>query len=447
MFETADPKQKFFVANSVRLYPDTLQILVRLYQPLVGAMSISLYQTLVYNYSPHMILSDSRGLYYLQEQMDCGLKDIFKSLHKLEAVGLVKTHLVDNEVSSILAFELLKVPSSQEFFSTALLTSLLREKVGQSAFYDLSQYFATKARMHQQPVKKGKDISASFFDVFRLPEDEAITPSVEVQEAAAANQVGKIASAQVNEKTGIDWDYMKDRFRLYHIDPQEIEAKKAEIISLMQLYGINEQEFIDETLPTLHGESQLNLREISRLLSESYKNQNSKQQIQQTVQQNQKMQVSVKLSDEHQAILLEARRKTPAEFLYFLKSQKGGYTTASENKVLNSLINRGLPVEFVNILTYVCLQYDSVLAPNLANKIANDWLQNHVATAEQALAYIEKRPAKIANSRRSRAVTVKRHEQKTDWSKVKAKTDSNIDLNQLDNMFRNLEDSDDSQEK
>lgn len=62
MFETADPKQKFFVANGIKIYPDSLQILTRLYQPLIGAVGVSLYQTLIYNYNPQMILSDSQYL-------------------------------------------------------------------------------------------------------------------------------------------------------------------------------------------------------------------------------------------------------------------------------------------------------------------------------------------------------------------------------------------------
>ena len=446
MFETADPKQKFFVANGIKIYPDSLQILTRLYQPLIGAVGVSLYQTLIYNYNPQMILSDSRGLYFLQEQMDCSLKAIFNSLHKLEAVGLVKTSLIENEVSKIIVFELLKVPTAKEFFATSLLTSLLREKVGQSAFAELSNFFASKAKMHKKMIQTGQDISASFFDVFRLPDAEAITPSAEVQAAAAANQVADVGPAQINEKTNIDWDFMRDRLRAYQISPSEVDHKKAEIISLMQIYGLNEQEFIDEALPTFHGSSELNLREISRVIAENYRSVQKRKEVKQKLAQNRKQPVTVKLSDQNQAILLEAKRKTPAEFLYYLKTRKGGFTTASENRVLNNLVNRGLPVDLINVLAYVCLEYDTVLTASLAEKIANDWLQNNIATPEQALAYVENRSKRPSRPNYTRSHG-RRKENATDWSKNQPRVDPNVDLNSLNALFNDLDDQNNSQGK
>ena len=177
MFETADPKQPFLVLNRVDLFPDDEKVMVKLYQPLVGATAIALYQTLIQAFDPYSMLSDAEGIYTLQEQLDCSLKELFRSLHKLEGVGLVQTFLADNVVNQVLAFKLLKVPSAQEFFSTSLLASLLKEKVGIEKFSKLSHQFARASKLKQKEIPNAKDISASFLEVFRLPGEEAISPA------------------------------------------------------------------------------------------------------------------------------------------------------------------------------------------------------------------------------------------------------------------------------
>ena len=108
MFATSDPKHLYYVANKITLFPENEKILIKLYQPLVGAVAIALYQTLINDYDPYGIVSDAKGIYSLQEQLDCSLKDMFHSLHKLEAVGLVQTFLADNVFNNIIVFKLLQ---------------------------------------------------------------------------------------------------------------------------------------------------------------------------------------------------------------------------------------------------------------------------------------------------------------------------------------------------
>ncbi|MBA1394632.1 chromosome replication initiation protein, partial [Lactobacillus sp. XV13L] len=131
MVKQPNPKQPFFITNRVDLSARDVRTLVRLYQPLVGALALALYLTLNEDYDHDAMLSEARGVYALQEQLDCDIKKLFGALRRLEAVGLVETRVLDNKVmGKVLAFRLTVVPSSSEFFATALLASLLKEKVG-----------------------------------------------------------------------------------------------------------------------------------------------------------------------------------------------------------------------------------------------------------------------------------------------------------------------------
>lgn len=442
MFETADPKHLYYVANRVRLFPEDEKVLIKLYQPLVGAVAVALYQTLIQNYDPYGIISDSKGIYSLQEQLDCSLKQLFNSLHKLEAVGLVQTFLSDNVFNNVLVFKLLQVPAADKFFATPLLASLLKEKVGVPTFHDLSHAFAQEAKLKEKPIKNAKDVSANFFDIFRLPGDEAITPSSDVVQAAQENKVHEVETAKVNDHDSIDWDFIKQEYSRYQIPASEIDLNKEQIRGLIQTYGLSEKEFVDESLPCLHGSYSLNMRDISNTLAENYKRTNTRENVQAQLNEGRKKALAaikdIDDNDNDKKLLKAANESSPAEFLYKLKTQKGGITSANEKQIINNLHTQyGLPEDLINILTYTCLTYDTVVSSNLAYKIANDWLQHGVATAVQALQYVKKRRNSFGKKRPVRTYQ-KRVEKGTDWSKKKADRDAGISTEQLKNLFKDL---------
>lgn len=442
MFETSNPKQLYYVANQVTLLAENEKVLIKLYQPLVGAVAVALYQTLINDYDPYGIVSDAKGIYSLQEQLDCSLKQMFNSLHKLEAVGLVQTYLSDNVFNNILVFKLLQVPSADKFFATPLLASLLKEKVGITTFHDLSHSFAQAAKLKEKSIKNARDVSATFFDVFRLPGDEAITPSDDVIQAAHENKIPKAETAQVNDHDPIDWDYLKQEYSRYRISESEIDFNKDQIRGLMQTYGLSEKEFVDESLPSLHGSYKLNMREIKNSLAENYKSVNTRSNVQKQVDEGKKKALAVikNMNEDDKKLLQAANESSPAEFLYKIKTQKGGIATASEKQIINNLHTQyGLPEDLINILTYTCLTYDTVVSSNLAYKIANDWLQHGVATAVQALQYIKKRRDNFGTRKTTRTVrTYKRVEKGTDWTKKKSDPNKGISTEQLKNLFKDL---------
>lgn len=441
MFETADPKQPFLVINQIELYPKDEEILIKLYQPLVGATALSLYHTLMQDYDPYSILSDAEGIYVLQEQLDCSLKELFSSLHKLEAVGLIQTFLVDNVVNQVLAFKILKVPSAQEYFATPLLASLLKEKVGQTTFQKQSHYFAKKNKQRQKTIKNAKNISATFLEVFRLPGDEAINPSDDVVKAAEENSTTEVKTAKINNNDHVDWAFMKDQFARYQIPASEVEQNQAKILGIMQTYGLTEQEFVDESLPSLHGKNTLDLFAIERLLADNYKSASTRKQVNQTIRRERKVVMPTNISSDKQKLLKDANSMSPAEFLYQMKSEKGGFASPGEKRVLNVLRTQyGLPSDLINVLVYACLTYDSMVSTNLAYRIANDWLQHGIASSVQALQYLEKRKEGRTQKQRRYYQNNKRIEKGTDWSKKKAKTDTNVNSQDLKNFFKSLED-------
>lgn len=445
MFSTSDPKRPFLVVNKIELFPEDLQVLIKLYQPLIGATAISLYQTLIEDFDAYAMISDAQAIGVLQQQIDCSLLKLFDSLHKLEAVGLVKTYLSDTVVGKTILFRLLKVPQAKEFFATPLLSSLLREKIGVANFQNISHYFAKKSRDKEKEIKDAQEVSASFFEVFRLSSKEAISPSDDVQEAAKENRVQDIPQAKINDTDNTDWDFIEEQFEVYQIPRDEIQLKKPQIRAIMQSYGLTEKEFVDESLPTLHGSYQLDMNEIERIIAENYRVSHSRENVQKEIAKNKtKSTKNLPKTSKDQKLLEAAKKMSSAQFLYKMKEQKGGFSTASENQILTKLhVQYGLPVELVNMITYVCLTYydNANVTLSLANNLANDWLQHNVSTAEQALQYVQNRFNGQSSSNKGRKGYKKHVEKGTDWSKKKPKkVDKDFDSEEIKNFFKDFED-------
>ncbi|WP_223897148.1 DnaD domain protein [Lactobacillus huangpiensis] len=449
MFETNDPKQPFFITNRVDIFPKDLRILIKLYQPLIGSLPLALYLSLNEDYNVQAMLSDAKGIYTLQEQTDCDIKKLFGALHKLEAVGLIQTKLLDNQIMGhVLCFDLKNVPSSSEFFSTSLLASLLKEKVGITAFNKLSHEFARETKQSRSElsgIKEAPDISASFMDVFHLSDQEAIDPSIEVKEAARENNYSASDYATVNDQDNIDWDFMKQQFEIYQIAGSEIDQNKEAIRAVMRIYGLSEQEFVDEAIPCLHGDYQLNMREIKQTIANSIHGSDTRRHLQDKTKIPEKFNKSdSQLNQKEQKLLQKAQTDTPAQFLYHLKTERNDYVDASEYQVLDSLYNdKGISAELLNVLTYACLKSSPNISFRLANKILHDWLQHGIKTGAQALDYMEKRKKtqeQRQSKRYNRFAPRKTFEKGTDWNKQKPKVKSDVSSAELKEFFKNFED-------
>lgn len=437
MYSSSDPQQKYLVLNSLTVTSRQQQYLVKLYQPLVSGLAVSLYNTLVQDFDPYQTLAQANPITQLQEELDTSLPALYQALHKLEATGLVDSFLVDSLGQKILAFQIQQVADPAAFFATPLLSSLLREKVGSVRFGQLSHYFARAHKLQNKKLRQANNVSATFFEVFNLPQQEAISPDQEVAAAARENQASQALTAQVNQGQPIDWDLIKKQFAIYQIPAREIDAKQAGIAALMQTYGLSEQEFVDESLPTLHGSYQLNLKKIAALFADNIKAEHSRQEVAQQAQKKpgKTAQMIAWLTPEDDELIKKANQMAPVEFLYYEKDKRGGFVSPYEKSLVNNLHSRyGFPSDVLNLLIDTCLQYNAVFSDKLAYQIGNDWLQHNIASAVQALDYQKKRrqkqPQRQKNWRQGKTV-----EEGTDWQHKKANTNVKMSDAEMDRIF------------
>ncbi|QNQ80124.1 DnaD domain protein [Lactobacillus sp. PV034] len=442
MYVSSNPKQPFYVANQIVLTSNDQKVLTKLYQPLVGVLGVGLYTTLVNEFDTIPFAGDYKTLYQLQDQTDADLKSIFSSLHHLEAVGLLKTFVGQNPVlGDVIIFQLLPVPRPQEFFATFLLSSMLRERLGTVGFERLVKEFTPRVFTG---LKDAREVSAGFFEVFHLSQNAAIEPPAVVKEASA--KVGEVKAPQVKltEKAKkIDWDFLLALFDAYHINKAEVDKHRSEISQLMAFYDLSEQDFINEAMLTFSaGKTSLDMEAIASVIAENYGSRQTKTSVEKQITPKKDTLATIKnLSKQDDEFLKEVNQYSVVDYLYHLKEKKGGYVTANEKKVLYRLQNQyGLSPQLINVLIYTCLEYDSVLAPNLADRIANDWLQKGVTTAVQAIGYVKKRRSQTRNRRYQ--VNHKPVKKTSDWQAKKRQTSetsrAQMSEDEMNQIFKNF---------
>ncbi|QNQ83986.1 replication initiation/membrane attachment protein [Lactobacillus sp. PV037] len=393
MFASTNPKQPFYVANQVEVSATSQKVLTYLYQPLVGALGVGLYLTLVNEYDSVPFNSDYRTLYQLQEQTNSNLKNLFDSLHYLEATGLVKTFVGNNPaLGDVIIFRLQPIPTAAEFFKTFLLSSLLLERVGEVAYERLVKEFTPRRFMG---LKNAHEVTSAFFDVFRLNEQAAINPPEQVTQAVKKVEAGNKRVLKVGKTDiRIDWEYLRMQLEAYHVDGGEVVNKRREISQIIQFYQLSEIEFAQLAVKTLSpGEDKLDIKAIQKLANSEYGTSRTRNSVRRQIKsQEEDYVLPTALNKTDKEILLEVENKATVAYLYDLKSRLGGMVTGDEKRVTFVLRDKyGFTDPLINLIVYACLSEYPTLSMKYAETTANDWLREKTLTPVKALARIRER--------------------------------------------------------
>ena len=118
-----------------------LKVLTFLYQPLIGAICVSLYMTLRNQVEVGKLKSEPVSHYYIMNLLDLNLPEILKARQRLEAIGLLDSYVkTDGDIRSFVY--LLKPPlAPAQFFSDGLLNIYLYQKIGRDYYQRLKHTF------------------------------------------------------------------------------------------------------------------------------------------------------------------------------------------------------------------------------------------------------------------------------------------------------------------
>ncbi len=156
------PADTFVISNKTIL--DTnFDILTKLYQPVIGGLSISLYYFMRSLLDKKEVTSQSYTHHYLVNSLKFKLPEILEAREKLEALGLVKSYVKEGNVNNYI-YELYSPMSADEFLNNPILNVLLFNTIGKEEYEKIVEYFA----IPNIKMDNYKNVTRKFSEVFEL---------------------------------------------------------------------------------------------------------------------------------------------------------------------------------------------------------------------------------------------------------------------------------------
>lgn len=350
-------------------------ILMNLYQPIVGYKAISLYLTLLTECENQKTTSlSSHQVIFNRTKMNAS--DFVDSRQLLEAVGLLKTYLTTLKDNKLYHYDLYAPKTPKLFFDNTLLFGLFLKNVGEVEGNRIKNlYFINKEA-------EGKDISATFMEVFKPDFDDPIYRQTIV------NNDGIIDRNSAKGKSGFSYElFFSSLSSISQISETSFSKKDMkEIERLALLFAISEDNAAEAVAliykPTAPKDKRIDFEalanrfmEVGRYRSLSFND-------------NKKSTISSDTALAHKINLMESA--SPNKYLSYL--QNGTQPARSDLLILNHISKQfKLPNSVINAMTdYVLTVNNNILSKPFMEKIAGSLIRENISTALDAMNYFNK---------------------------------------------------------
>ena len=123
------PADTFIVVNKTTLSDKDRNLLMMLYQPIIGSISISLYYTFWSYLDKSELLSNEWTHHHVLRDMMISNSELSDPKVKLEAIGLIKTYVKKGNINNYV-YGLYSQISASEFINNPILNVALFKAVG-----------------------------------------------------------------------------------------------------------------------------------------------------------------------------------------------------------------------------------------------------------------------------------------------------------------------------
>ena len=155
------PADTYKVFNKAFINEQSKDILVSLYQPVIGVIAVNLYLTLTDDLSKDKIESEVLTHHHLMSLMMTNLDTIVEARLRLEAIGLLKTFYREDHIHNYL-YVLYAPLKANEFLNHPILNVVLYNNIGKVEY----EKQVDKYRTRRLNIKDYEDITTSFDSVF-----------------------------------------------------------------------------------------------------------------------------------------------------------------------------------------------------------------------------------------------------------------------------------------
>ena len=372
------PADTFIVVNKTILSDKDRNLLMLLYQPIVGSISISLYYTLWSYLDKTEILSNEWTHHHLLRDMMISNTELSESKDKLEAIGLIKTYLKKGNINNYV-YELYSPVSASEFINNPLLNMALFNAVGKLEYERVVSYF----KIPKINLREYVDITKKFSDIFAyssVPLNDNLIYDIkksnyrklELLSKIDINTILSLISDDILNKRSLTKDMKDFLYKISYI----YNYDNDDMIELIR-NSTTEKHTIDKKLLQENANKYYRYDNMGKLPSIIYKNQPEYLRKE-----------NLDTSNRSRMIHLF---ETTSPYDFINSKYKTGNPTSSDLAIISYLlIDLNLKPGVVNVLVdYVLKINNNKLIKSFVEVIAAQWSKSGIETVEAAMEIAE----------------------------------------------------------
>lgn len=371
-----------------------------LYQPIIGPLAYTLVNVLWRMQQAKRFHTQPYSHFNLLSILNIDIKTLYNTRLRLEAAGLLKTFVKKDNTNQVeYVYRLISPLDYRGFFRDDLLSVTLLQAIGENQYVNLVKSLVPSS----MDLSGYRDVSKNFLEVFNVKQSEFTeTPEIISQVNLSVRPQNETITDYVDFDNDFNFNLLISILEKSFVNINDVK-KSARLIKVEhQLYGIDEIEtsrLIEKA--TNLSNNVFDANKFKMLVSRQFQ----QSQIRPSDANKKISTDSTKQLDlnnkEHQ-LAQSAKKYAPVTFLEGLKKGKGGFVHSNEERLLSEFINRHLlNVEVINMISYHILvdQDNPSLNKNLFDTIADNWSQNKINTAEQAIKFISNRRKQKTSAR------------------------------------------------
>lgn len=407
MNNTLLPADCYLVVNKTILTEYDKKILIALYEPILGAMPVSLYLTLWNDLQLAELFSRNLTHHHLMSILRCDLKTIKKSREALEALGLLKTFVKKGNVNEYI-YELFSPLLPSEFFNHPILNVVLYNNVGEVE-YDRLKTFYQKPKVD---TKDYQEITKMLDDVY------------DSSKFVVTNEVLERTTSSISVSDRIDFDLLVSSMPNGLLNERALNKRIKELINLLSfIYNIDTLKMVEIIRTVINDYGMIDKTNLRITCRKYYSFNNNALPTLVYRQQPEYLKSPEGDNSMRGKIIAMFENTSPYDFLK--SKNKGINPTSKELKLLESLlIDMEMPPAVVNVLIdYVLRKNNNKLTNAYVETIAAQWSRAGLKNAKDAMAFAEKEHKKML--KKSTSVVKKKIEKEPVWF------NKNIDKEQI----------------
>ncbi|MDO4962725.1 MAG: DnaD domain protein [bacterium] len=368
------PADTFIVVNKTVLSDKDRNILTLLYQPIVGASSISLYYTLWSYLDKSEILSNEWTHHHILRDMLINNTELQESLEKLEAIGLIKAYKKTGNINNYV-YELYSPLSASEFINNPLLSTGLFSAVGKLEYERIINYF----KIPKINLKEYEDITKSFSDVFAFTNLQLNDNLIYDIKKSTNRKLELLTKIDVNTILSLISDDMLNKRSL-------TKDTKDFLYKISYIYNYDNDDMIELIRNSLTEKHTIDKKLLQENANKYYRYDNMNK-LPSIIYKNQPEYLRKELTDTSNRSRIIHLFETTSPYDFINSKYKTGNPTSSDLAIISYLlIDLNLKPGVVNVLVdYVLKINNNKLVKNFVEVIASQWSKSNIETVEDAM--------------------------------------------------------------